>query len=241
MTARAEGAGLSGRACLVVGDDTALGRELCEAIVAAGGSVAQASQATGRRGAEVALQRAEDELGAVDVLICCPPSSRPASLGELSPAVFDAEVEAALKSPFLHTQAVLPGMLERGFGRIVYVTSTLGITALPFAAHVAAGARGVITLMRTVALEAAPAVAAHAVAAGYMEGSTLLDAHIRKLVESDGVDPDAARQAIHEQIPSGRLVEPADVVEAVLWLAGSSSVQLTGQVVPVAGGNELHT
>lgn len=234
------GGGLAGRGCLVVGDDSAVARQVCAALADAGASVARADFARRPDAARDAVRRAREQLGTVDVLVSCPPSSRPASLGELAPAAFDAEIDAAFKSPFLYTQAVLPGMLERGSGRIVYVTTTLGITGRPFAAHVAAGARAVITLMRTVALEAAPAVAAHAVAAGHMEGGALMDANLRALGE-DGLDPEAARKAILDGMPSGRLTEPADVAEAVVWLAGAAGPQLTGQVIPVAGGAELHT
>jgi NAD(P)-dependent dehydrogenase (short-subunit alcohol dehydrogenase family) len=93
--------------------------------------------------------------------------------------------------------------------------------------------------MRTLAYEEAPGLAANAIAVGPMAGDALLGARSRALTERRDVPSGAAEAAVAEQIPLGRLTEPADVVATLLWMLAPTTGFLTGQVVPVAGASEL--
>jgi len=231
---------LAGRRCLVAGDDTPLRAALGSALEQAGAAVERAPTATSRAAADSAAARAREALGgAPDVLVAVPPQLSAASIDELDPATFDGALTAGYKSPFLYTQALLPGLRAGGDGRVVYVTSAAGILGRAYTAHLAAAARAAIALMRTLTYEEAPALTANAIATGPMAGDALLGARTRALTELRGTPAAAAEGAVAERVPLGRLTEPGDVAATLLWLLGPASRAIAGQVVPVAGASEL--
>ncbi len=239
MTTHVGQHGLDGRLCLVAGDDSPLRSTLCEGLEQAGAVAAPVpGAATASEVAEV-LADVHGRLGVVDAFVACPRQPGAASLDELAPEAFDTALAKAYKSPFLYTQAVLPDLRQRGGGRLVYVTSAAGVLGRAYTAHVAAAARAVIALARTVALEEAPRVTANVIAVGPMEGDPLLEARARALAAAQDIDRAKAAAAVRERIPLGRLTEPADVLHAVLWALRPDSDFLTGQVVAVAGASEL--
>lgn len=164
MTGEPKTRDAAGLGCLVVGDDTALTVAVRAALEAAGAQVAGAPVADSREQAERAIADARQSIGEMTALVSCPPAVAAVSIDELTPAAFDAALAASFRSPFLYTQAAFPSLRATPHGRLVYVTSTLGITARPDSAHVAAAERAVITLMRTAALEAGSTVTANVVA-----------------------------------------------------------------------------
>lgn len=231
---------LGGRRCLVAGDDTPLRAALVEGLEQEGTAVAVAGTAVGRATAERAAAAAREQLGgAVDLLVATPPHLTAAGIDALDPATFDGALDAGYKSPFLYTQVLLPDLRASDAGRVVYVTSAAGILGRAYTAHLAAGARAAIALMRTVAYEEAPAVTANAIAVGPHAGDALFGAWTRGLVEQRALTPEAAGEAVVERIPLGRLAEPDDVLEALLWLLAPRSGFMTGEVLTVAGAGEL--
>jgi NAD(P)-dependent dehydrogenase (short-subunit alcohol dehydrogenase family) len=240
MSANAADRPLAGRRCLVAGDDTPLCDALRAGLELAGAEVAAAATAATRADAErLAVDGRRQLGGAVDTLVACPPRLAAASIDELDPARFDGALDAAYKSPFRQTQALLGDLRHSGNGRIVYVTSAAGILGRAYTAHLAAGARAAIALMRTVAYEEAPAVTANAIAVGPMAGDALLGARARGLAEQRGTAADAAAAAVAERIPLGRLTEPEDVLQTLLWVLRPQSAFLTGELLTVAGASEL--
>jgi len=239
MSATGERA-LAGRRCVVAGERTPLRDALATGFERAGAAVASAPAVATRAAAERAAAEVRDALGgAADALVTCPPRLGAASIDELDPAAFEGAVAALYKSPFLHTQTLLGDLRAGGDGRIVYVTSAAGILGRAYAAHLAAGARAVIALMRTVACEEAPGVTANAIAAGPMDGDPLLAARERALIEQTAARPAAATAAVTERIPLGRLTTADDVLRTALWALAPESAFLTGDVLAVAGAAEL--
>lgn len=231
---------LAGRRCVVAGEETPLRAALAAGLERAGAAVVSASAVATRAAADREAASAREVLdGPVDALVTSPPRLPAASLDELDPAAFDGALAALYRSPFLHTQALLGDLRAGGDGRVVYVTSAAGLLARAYTAHLAAGARATIALMRAVAYEEAPRVSANAIAAGSMEGDPLLAARERALVERVGVEPGAATAAVAERIPIGRLTTAEDVLSAVAWALAPASTFLTGEVLTVAGAAEL--
>jgi NAD(P)-dependent dehydrogenase (short-subunit alcohol dehydrogenase family) len=161
--------------CLVVGEDGPLTAAVRAGLAAAGMRVAWGSTASSRAEAESAVAAAEAEVGALTVLVTCPPSAAAVAFDELSPAAFDGTLAAAFRSPFLYTQAALPKLRAAADGRLVYVVSTLGISGEPRTAHVAAAEQAVIALMRTATLEVTPPLTANAVAIAMGDRPTTSD------------------------------------------------------------------
>jgi NAD(P)-dependent dehydrogenase (short-subunit alcohol dehydrogenase family) len=231
---------LVGRRCVIAGDDTHLRAALQAGLESAGAAVATVATASRRDDAERLAADARNVLGGdVEVLVTTPPALTAAGIDELDPAAFDGALDAAYKSPFLYTQALLADLRESGGGRVVYVTSAAGILGRAYTAHLAAGARAAIALMRTVAYEEAPAITANAIAVGPMAGDPLLEARARGIAEQRGVAAAAAEQAVAERAPLGRLTESQDVLQTLLWALRAESGFLTGEVLTVAGASEL--
>jgi 2-hydroxycyclohexanecarboxyl-CoA dehydrogenase len=231
---------LAGRRCVVAGDESELRTAIAAGLADAGATVAQAPAATDRAAADAAAASVREQLGgAPGALVATPPRLAAASIDELDPATFGSALAAGYKSPFLHTQALLGDLRSDGDGRVVYVTSAAGILARAHTAHLAAASRATIALMRTLAQEEGAALRANAIAVGPHDGDALLEARTRGLAEQRGLDAAAARAAVVEATPLGRLAEPADVVATLRWLLGSESAFLSGQVIPVAGASEL--
>jgi NAD(P)-dependent dehydrogenase (short-subunit alcohol dehydrogenase family) len=130
-----------------------------------------------------------------------------------------------LKGVWLGMRALLPGMLERGEGRIVNVASLAADTGLPGLAAYTASKAGVAGLTRQAAVEYAPAgIRINALAPGMIETPMITG------------NPPEALQAFLEKTPAGRPGQPEEIAEIILFLAGPDAGFITGQTISVDGG-----
>ena len=133
-------------------------------------------------------------------------------------------------------RAVLPSMIERKFGRIVSVASTAGLRGYPYVAAYCATKHGVVGLTRALALEVAQrGITVNAVCPGYTETDIVRDAiaNIQKITGRSAAD---ALESLTRTNPQGRLIQPVEVAHAVAWLCLPGSESVTGQSIPIAGG-----
>jgi NAD(P)-dependent dehydrogenase (short-subunit alcohol dehydrogenase family) len=136
-------------------------------------------------------------------------------------------------------RAVLPGMIERRFGRIVNVASTAGLHGYPYVAAYCAAKHGVVGLTRALALEVAQRnITVNAVCPGYTETALVLDA-IANIQQATGRSVQEARAALTKTNPQGRLIQPAEVAHAVAWLCLPGAEAITGQSLAIAGGEVM--
>ena len=143
----------------------------------------------------------------------------------LSDADWDAVLDANLKGAFHTTRAVIKGMMKRRAGRIVNITSIVGITGNKGQANYAASKAGLIGFTKSVAKEyASRGVLVNCVAPGFIE------------TDMTAALPDEARASLLQDIALGRLGRPEDVAGAVLFLASDLAGYMTGQVLVVDGG-----
>lgn len=238
---------LGGKVAFVTGSTRGIGRAIAETLHRAGAKVAilgrtlevaekvAAELGEGARGfacdvtdpasVRTALADAEAGLGPIDILVNNAGLTRDNLLIRLSEADWDEVLAANLKGAFIATQAVIKGMMKRRQGRIINITSIVGVTGNAGQANYAASKAGLIGFTKSVAKEyAGRGILANCIAPGFIE------------TDMTGALPEATRAALLESIPLKRLGAPGDIAGAVLFLASDLGGYVTGQVLVVDGG-----
>ena len=171
------------------------------------------------------VARALDETGRVDVLVNNAGITRDGLIVRMKEADWEAVLNVNLKGAFLCTKAVTKPMMKQRYGRIINVSSVVGVSGNPGQANYVASKAGIIGLTKGVARElASRGITANVVAPGYIETDMTADL------------PDKAKDAMVSQIPLGRSGTPEDIAAAVVFLASDQAAYITGQVIHVSGG-----
>ena len=174
---------------------------------------------------DAAIAAAEVTLGPVDILVNNAGVTRDNILLRLTDEDWDSVLDANLKGAFHTTRAVIKGMMKRRSGRIINISSIVGLTGNKGQANYAASKAGLIGFTKSVAKEyASRNILVNCIAPGFIE--TDMTASL----------PDAARASLLEEIALGRLGRPEDVAGTVLFLASDLAGYITGQVLVVDGG-----
>jgi 3-oxoacyl-[acyl-carrier protein] reductase len=174
---------------------------------------------------DAAVSAAEKDLGPIDILVNNAGLTRDNILLRLTDADWDTVLDANLKGAFHTIRATIKGMMKRRFGRIINITSIVGLTGNKGQANYAASKAGLIGLTKSVAKE-------------YASRNILVNCIAPGFIETDMTNalPDEARATLLEEIALGRLGRPEDVAGTVLFLASDLAGYITGQVVVVDGG-----
>ena len=171
------------------------------------------------------FQRVLDDTGRIDVLVNNAGITRDGLLVRMSDANWDAVMDTNLKGAFRCTRAAARQMLKQRSGRIIHISSVVGVTGNPGQANYVASKAGIIGFTKAVALElASRGITVNAVAPGFID--TDMTASL----------PEKSRQAMIARIPLGRVGTPEDIAAAVAFLASSQAAYITGQVIHVSGG-----
>ena len=169
--------------------------------------------------------RALDETGRIDILINNAGITRDGLIVRMKEADWDDVLNINLKGAFNCIKAVSKTMIKQRSGRIINVSSVVGVSGNPGQANYVASKAGIIGLTKGVAKELAPrGITANVVAPGYIE--TDMTASLS----------DKAKDLMLTQIPLGRAGTPEDIAAAVVFLASDQAAYITGQVIHVSGG-----
>ena len=248
-------AGVEGRVALVTGGSRGIGRAAAELLAARGAQV----MCVARSGPELeevglahtvvdlgiaggcahAVEETERRLGPVEILVCNHGigSAHERVIWEQDPDVWSETMRVNLDGPFYLSRLVLQGMTERGYGRVVYTSSTAGLVAEHAGSAYTSSKHGLLGLMRSVAQDGGPfGVTSNAVLPGWVrtemaERSALQESRDR------GITTDrvwAERAALY---PAGRVVTPQEVAEAIAFLASEESSGINGEAIRVALGS----
>jgi 3-oxoacyl-(acyl-carrier-protein) reductase len=242
---------LSGRVCLVTGASRGIGRATALALAERGAAIAvnyqngcehaeevvSAIKAKGGRSMKVRANVADEEdtqrmvaeiraeLGPVTILVNNAGITRDKSFMKMTRMMWDEVLGVNLNGPFNITHALLPGMVEAGWGRIINLTSIVGLIGNFGQANYAVTKGGLIAFTLTLAREVArKSITVNAVAPGYIETDMTKDL------------PAPVVDQVKAMTPMGRLGTPEEVAETIAFLASPSASYITGQVISVNGG-----
>ena len=244
--------GITGKRALVTGGSLGIGRAVAEELAREGCDVAmmartketlrqaadEIARATNRRVVAVpadasvagdvtrAVEEATQALGGpIDILVNNAGLTRDNILLRLSEEDWDTVLDANLKGAFHTTRAVLKGMMKKRAGRIINITSVVGITGNKGQANYAASKAGLIGFTKSVAKEyAGRGILANCIAPGFID------------TDMTGALTEEQKASINANIPLGRTGKPEEIAAAVVYLASDEAAYITGQTLRVNGG-----
>ena len=210
--------------------------------VATSGLCAALAEAHGARTAvcdvssEVDVARVFGEIGAVEVLVNNAGISDSAPLGRTTLDAWRLQMDINATGPFLCTRAVIDGMRTRDSGSVITIASVAGRVGAKYTSAYTASKHAAIGLMRAVAAEVAgTGVRANAVCPAYVR-SEMTDRTIARIVERTGRSATEAERTLAAMTPLGRLLEPEEVADAVVYLASDAAAAINGQTLMLDGG-----
>jgi 3-oxoacyl-[acyl-carrier protein] reductase len=227
------------RTVLVTGGNRGIGFAIAEEFVSQGHRVAvTARSGSGPDGAltvradvtdadslDAAFSEVEASLGPVEVVVANAGITRDTLLMRMTPEDFDSVVDTNLGGAFRVVKRASKGMLKARFGRIILISSVVGLYGSAGQANYAASKSGLIGLARSITRElGARGITANVVAPGFIE--TDMTAQL----------PEAQQAEYKKSIPAGRFATPNEVAKAVAWLASDDAAYISGAVIPVDGG-----
>jgi 3-oxoacyl-[acyl-carrier protein] reductase len=237
---------LKGKKALVTGATGGIGGAIARALHAAGAQVALSGtrqEALDALSAELPVSvalacnlsdpaetdgligRAEEALGGLDILVANAGITKDGLLLRMKDEDFERVLDVNLGSYFRLARAASKGMMKRRLGRIIAITSVVGVTGNPGQANYAASKAGMIGFTKSIAQElASRGITANCIAPGFIV-SPMTDAL-----------NEAQKEAITKSIPAARLGQPDDIAAAVVYLASDQASYVTGQTLHVNGG-----
>jgi 3-hydroxybutyrate dehydrogenase len=241
---------LSGRRALVTGGASGIGLACAEAFAAAGAHVTIAdlngeaarsvAERIGGDAWEVDLSQT-DALGDlhldVDILVNNAGIQHVRPIEEFEPEKFRLLLTIMLEAPFLLVRAALPGMYERGFGRVINISSVHGLRASEYKSAYVAAKHGLEGLSKVTALEGGPhGVTSNCVNPGYVR-TPLVEKQVADQARLHGIpESEVVEKVMLTESAIKQLVEPAEVASLALWLAGEDSRMVTGASYTMDGG-----
>ena len=247
---------LKGRHAIITGGSRGVGAAIARALAAQGARVTVMGRdlktlktsIAGLAGAQAIrvditdprrVKRAFAKAGAADILINNAGGAESAPFERTSEALWQGMLALNLSGAFHCTQAVLPAMRAKGWGRIVNIASTASHKGYAYVTAYCAAKHGLLGLTRSLALETArDGVTVNAISPGFIE-TEMLASSVRAIVNTTGRPEADIRRQLQRHNPQGRFVTAEEVAAAAAWLCSPTSGSVTGQSISVSGGEVM--
>lgn len=245
---------LNGRRALVTGGASGIGEAIARRFADAGARVTvadvdreAAERVAGQIGGGVWVADLSDTVALrdlsldVDLLVNNAGIQHVSPIERFEPEKFSFILRLMLEAPFLLIRAALPGMYERGFGRILNVSSVHGIRASAYKSAYVTAKHGLEGLSKTTALEGGPhGVTSVCIDPGYVR-SPLVEKQLAEQAKTHGIpESEVLEKVLLQDAAIKRLVEPDEVASLALWLAGPDAGMVTGASYTMDGGWSAH-
>jgi 3-oxoacyl-[acyl-carrier protein] reductase len=227
------------RTVLVTGGNRGIGHAIAAEFVAQGHRVAvTARSGEGPEGAltvradvtdgaalDAAFAEVEQQLGPVEVVVANAGITRDTLLMRMSDDDFDDVVDTNLGGSFKVVKRASKGMLKARFGRIILISSVVGLFGGPGQVNYSSSKAGLVGMARSITRElGGRGITANVVAPGFIE------------TDMTAEQPEQTQADYKKSIPAGRFATPSEVAKVVVWLAGDDAGYISGAVIPVDGG-----
>jgi NAD(P)-dependent dehydrogenase (short-subunit alcohol dehydrogenase family) len=250
---------LTGKTALITGGGRGIGLAIAERLAAMGARVAvtgrtqaEIDATAGRLGGvavrmdmedrasvEAGIDAVRERVGHVDVLVNNAGAAESAPFSRTSDALWDRMIAVNVTSAFALSRALIPPMIEAGFGRVVNLASNAGLTGYAYSAAYCASKHAMIGMTRAIALEIARSnVTINAVCPGWVE-TRMAEEAIARIAQTTGRGEEQARRALEGMSPQRRMVTPAEVAHVVAMLCADEARSIHGQAIPVDGGQVM--
>jgi 3-oxoacyl-[acyl-carrier protein] reductase len=230
---------MTARTVLITGGNRGIGYSLAEEFVAAGhrvavtarngsgpaGSLTVIADVTDGASLDRAFAEIEEKLGPVEVLVANAGITRDTLVMRMSDEDFDDVVNTNLGGSFRVVKRATKGMLKAKFGRIILISSVVGLYGSAGQVNYAASKSALVGMARSLTRElGSRGITANVVAPGFIE------------TDMTAALPEDQQLEYKRNIPAGRFAQPAEVAKVVAWLAGDDAAYISGAVIPVDGG-----
>lgn len=248
---------LKGRHALVTGGGRGIGAAIARALTADGATVTivgrdrdalrarvdegaacdwESCDVTDSEALAGACRALAERHGEIDILVSNAGAAFSAPFAKTRDDDFRRMLELNLMGPVHGVRAVLPGMTERGWGRVVTVASTAALKGYAYVSAYSAAKHAVLGFTRSLALETArTGITVNCVCPGFTD-TDLVAGSVDLIMQKSGRSAEAVREEFTRSNPQGRLVEPREVASAVSWLCSPAAGSVTGVALTVAGG-----
>ncbi len=227
------------RSVLVTGGNRGIGRAIAEAFLAQGDQVAVTTRnggapegaldvrcdITDQEAVDAAFAQIEEAHGPVEILVANAGVTKDTLVLRMSDEDWSSVIDTNLTGSFRVTKRAAKGMLRLRRGRIIYISSVVGLLGSAGQVNYAASKAGLVGMARSLARElGSRSITANVVAPGFVD------------TDMTAVLTDDQKNAIKSQVPLGRYADPGEIASVVTWLASDGAAYITGAVIPVDGG-----